>query len=490
LAELNIVLDNAEQCNAYLEDAISILKPELSLSDFVNKENPFMMEKHGEKSFLADYERISSAHLQIGLINCYNQYLMMTGNISNVRKVILLSHDLRQCSIVQYQQALDNLERMFAVTVSKKLGQSTDDSTHRAAITTGKDKAKVRGKRSKMATKEKMTSGEFIPCKSDIASLVFLESCLKTHSLDGDNALKDGDFPRLLSNVQSGLAMVQWARGMVNDPFLLDLKSTSLLHYLQGVVHVLASKSGFDSWRVAGSRQPSTSKEIDVDISEVMSELNLSLVVEKPAVRKSRRGVRDDRKESLDDSFDEDLLMDQSSPVEKKTDKRCRSRQKLTAESSAARSKRTPASKKNTIAHTPLPSKNRANPEALEVDRELKSTKKHTRSCRKNAKSSSKPKRSEKRSILCDDSKINGDERSGQEMHSSKKKSSRALIEECNQNEHNEVKDENEEGEDVSKIQQTAQIEISALFFLSVSSLFNFRNCLIKFSIGIFKMQN
>ena len=455
MAELNVVLDKAEECNAYLKDVMSVLKPELSLSDIVDKQNPFKVGKCKENSFLADYESISSAPLQISLVNCYCQYLKMTGNISNIRKVITVSHDLRQCSVVRYQQTLDNLEYMFAMTVSSKPGQSTDKLTH--CTTTAKDRAKSKGKRCKTATKEKITSGELIPYKSDIASLVFLESCLKTHSLDGDNALKEDDFARLLSNVQAGLTMVQWAQSIVNDPFLLDMVSTSLLHYLQGVAHVLASEDGFNSWPVAGSHLPPISKKVDIDMSDIMAELDLSLVLEKHTVRKSRRGVKDDEKEHLDDAFDEDLLVDGFSPVDKKTDKRSRGRKKLPAQSSTTRSKRTPASRKimNTSPHTALPLQTQTDSEDLQIDGDLEKTKKHSRSCRTNkkaTKSSSKPRRHAKPDVLCDidDSKIEEEKINGKEINRSKKNSSHHLIEECTQD--NGVKAEGKQGEKVSEI--------------------------------------
>ena len=435
LAELTLVLDNAEKCKEYLEDAMSVLKPELSLSNIVDKQKLFKLETT-ENSPFADYVSISSAQLQISLVNCYCQYLKMTGNISDIKKVISLSHDLRQCSIVQYQQTLDNLERMFAVTFGSKHVQSTDEPTHR---TTGKRKAKPRGKRGKTVSKQsekETTSAEFILGKADIASLVFLESCLKTHSLDGDNALMEGDYPRLLSNVQTGLDMVQWAQSIVNDPFLLDLMSTSLLHYLQGVAHVLASKNGFDSWRVDGSHPHPAAKKVVIDISDVM--LDLSLTVEKPTARKSKRGVKDDKKELWNDSFDEDFLRDEFGPTQ--TRKRRQDRQKLTAEpSSVARSKRTPASRKviNSIPQTPLILQTQADSEDLQTDRELKSTKKN----RKNAsKSSSKPRRNANRNILRDDndSEIQGDKskvKERKQVYSSRKNSSRDLTEQCNQHE-------------------------------------------------------
>ena len=420
MAELSIVLNRPEQCKAYLEDARSIIKPDLSLSDIVDKENPFKVETSSENSPFADYESISSAQLQISLVNCYCQYLKMTGNNSDVQKIISLSHDLRKCSVVQHHKTLFNLERMFAVKFGSKHGQSTDEPT-----LTGKGKA--RGKRGKTATKrsEQETTSEFIICKSDIVSIVFLESSLKTYSLDGDNALKEGDYPRLLSNVQAGLDMVQWAQGIVNDPFLLDLMSTSLLHYLQGVSHVLASKDGFHSWRVAGSHPPPEAKEVDVDMSELMSKLDLSLTIEKHTTRKSKREVKDDKELCGDDSFDEDLITDEPSPVENKI--RGRGGQKLTIEpSSVARSRRTPASRKvvNSIPQTPLAlqtqadtedvcvyvkvgttsskprrntkGKTQADAEDLHTEGELESTKKSSRPCRKNtkdSKSSSKPRR-------------------------------------------------------------------------------------------------
>ena len=416
LAQLSIVLNSAEQCNAFLEDAISVLKPDLPLSDIVDKENPFTLETNSDNSPFADYESISSAQLQISLVNCYCQYLKMTGNNSAVRKIISLSHNLRKCSVVQHHKTLFNLERMFAVKLWRKHGQSTDEPT----LTR---KGKARGKRGKTATKrsEQETTSEFIICKSDIVSIVFLESSLKTYSLDGDNALKEGDYPRLLSNVQAGLDMVQWARGIVNDPFLLDPMSTSLLYYLQGVSHVLASKNGFHSWRAAESHPAPGAKEVDVDMSEVMSKLDLSLTIEKHTTRKSKRGVNYDKQLCDDDSFDEDLLTDEPSPVENKV--RGRDGQKLTVELS----KRTPASRKvmNSIPQTPLalqtqadtedvcvkvgtssskPRRNakgqtQADSEDLQTEGELENTKKSSRPCRKNTKdikSSSKPRRNAK----------------------------------------------------------------------------------------------
>lgn len=437
---------------------MSVLYPNLLLSDIIDQLRPMELEQSKGACPFSDYQHISSAQLQVSFVSCYCQYLKLSGNIFDVSKVISLLHDLRKCSITQYQQTLDSLERMLVVKFKSKYGRENDEVT---LCTTGKRKVKAKSKREKNAMRrdEKETNLQLIPGKADIASLVFLESCLKTHSLDGDDALKEGDYPRLLSNVRAGLDMVQWAQGIVNDPFLLDLMSSSLLHYLQGVAHVLTSKDGFDSWRVAQSH-PSRDKEVDAaDISEIMSKLSISLMIEKPTVRKSRRGAKDGERELCHDSFHEDFLRVGTTPVENKTRKRGRAGQKLTVESSS-RSKRKPASRKavNRISQTPLASQTQGDCEDIQTEEVLQSTKKGSRSCRKNvkdSKSSCKPRRNTRRNILCDDEDFErqtdqGEEEEKEEIHGSKSMPC-DFLEQCIQSEEtfderNGVKDIDDEG--------------------------------------------
>ena len=452
LAELNVVLESVEECKTYLEDAVTVLNPDLSLSDIIDQQKPMELNQSKETCPFSNYQHISSAQIQVSLVNCCYQYLKLSGTIFDVRKVISLSHDRRKCAITQYEQTLNSLERMLVVKFKSKYGQENDEAT---LCTTGKRKIQAKSKGEKNATKRdvKETCSHLIPGKDDIASLVFLESCLKTHSLAGDDALKEGDYPRLLSNVRAGLDMVQWAQGVVNDPFLLDMMSSSLLHYLQGVAHVLASKDGFDSWRVTESHLPSQDKEVDVaDMSEIMSKLSLSLIIEKPTVRKSRRGGKNGERELCNDSSHEDFPNVDATPVENKTRKRGRPAQKLTVESSS-RSKRKPATRKvvNSIPHTPLALQTQEDCVDIQTKEVLQSAKKGSRSCRKNvkdSKSASKPRRNAKRNILCDDEDLDRQTVEGKEKG---KGMSCDFVEQCIQNEEtfdacNEMKDIDDKG--------------------------------------------
>lgn len=446
LAELNVVLENVEQCKTYLEDVMSVLNPDLPLSDIIDKPKLMTFGQSKENCPFSDYEHISSAQLHVSLVNCYCQYLKLSGTIFDVRKLISLSHDLRKCSITQYQQTLDSLERLLAVKFKSKDGVKNDEATRFA---TGKGKVKPKSKRGKTTTKRNEKDAQLIPDKADIASLVFLESCLKTHSLDGDDALNEGDYPRLLTNVRTGLDMVEWAQNIVKDPLLLELMSSSLLHYLQGVAHVLASNDGFDSWRVARSQPASQEQEVDADdMSEIMSKLSLSLLAEKPAVRKSRRGAKDGERELCNDYFHEDFLGADPTPTQNKTSKRGRPGQKVAVEPST-RSKRKPTSRKNAtnLPQTPLASQTQDDCEDTQSQGELPSTRKGSRSCRKkikDSKSLSKPRKNAKRNILCDeeDCKSHTDQREEngkEEIHGGKtsQKMSRDLVEQCIQNEEN-----------------------------------------------------
>ena len=444
LAELNVVLENVEQCKTYLEDVMSVLNRDLPLSDIIDKPKLMTFEQSKENCPFSDYEHISSAQLHVSLVNCYCQYLKLSGTIFDVRKLISLSHDLRNCSITQYQQTLDRLERLLAVKFKSKDSVKNDEATR---STTGKGKVKAKSKRGKTATKQNEKDAQLIPDKADVASLVFLESCLKTHSLDGDDALNEGDYPRLLTNVRTGLDMVEWAQNIVKDPLLLDLMSSSLLHYLQGVAHVLASNDGFDSWRVARGHPASQEQEVDADdMSEIMSKLSVSLLAEKPTVRKSKRGAKDGERELCNDYFHEDFLGAEPTPAQNKTSKRGWPGQKVTTEPST-RSKRKPTSRKNAnnLPQTPLASQTQDDCEDIQSQGELPSTRKGSRSCRKkikDSKSLSKPRKNAKRNILCDEEDCQTDQRKekgNEEIHRGKtsQKMSRDLVEQCIENEEN-----------------------------------------------------
>ncbi|XP_028394830.1 uncharacterized protein LOC114518975 [Dendronephthya gigantea] len=442
LAELYTVWDMAEMSQAYLEDALGVVKPNVSLLDMVNKTTIFEVEKH-EDSVFGSYESVSYAQLYIKLYHCYCQYLKLNGNGSEVKKAVSLSHDLRQNSVKLYRHALVNQERMFAVAY----GTNCDESIAELPCPDGKRNTKAKGKRVKATTKQsgKVTS-ELNADKADIASLVFVESCLKTYALDADNALMERDYSRLLSNVQAGLDMVQWAQGIVSDPFLLDLMSTSLLHYLHGVAQVLASSNGFDSWKVVGGAPPLVTNVADV--SEEMWPLDLSVTPVKPS-RKSRRGLTNSKKECFDVLFCDDILTDQKDRVENisshptsvdsKTKKKARNGRILTTEepSSLARSKKTPASRKvmSSIPQTPLASGKET--DDVTTERGLKGVKKDSRSSRKNtkevsSKGSTKSKEDCERDILFDVSKPQRKER--EEIKRKSTKSSRD-IEQCDQTE-------------------------------------------------------
>ena len=439
MAQLNIFVDNAEQCKSYLEAAMSILMPDITLSDIVDELQPLRMDRNQDNCAFASYENISLAQLQIHVLICYCHYLKITGNVSNVRKVISLSHDLRKFFVNQYEQVLDNLEPILAVIFWGKDGQLSGEST---VGHIGKGKAKAKSKRSKTAVKRNENQ-EFIPCKADMASLVFLECGLKIYSLDGDNALQNGDYPAMLSNVKTGLNMVQVAQEVVNDPFLLDVMSISLLHYLQGVAHVLASKDGFDSWRVAGSLPPSDVKNENVaDVSEIMSKLDLSVSVEEITGKKSRRKIKYDEEYS-DPSCDENFVMDEPTPVVNKTRKRGRGGKNITIEpSSVIRSKKT-SSRRAATTKTPLAVEIQGDLNGTQTEKEIEGRKNCNRSCRKNSKdikSASKLRRNGKRNILRDngDSEIQGNggkDKDNGETHKNRKNLSRDLIKQCDQNE-------------------------------------------------------
>lgn len=429
MAELQIVLNCPQQCKAFLEDALSVLRPKQSLSDIVDNQKLFKSETLTDNCPFTGYESISSAQLCIYLVNSYCQYLKIAGsNNSEIGKAISLSHDLRESSIVRYQQALDDFESFFALISTGEPNQAAE-----LMACTRKEKSKAKRQRGKTSTKTEERTPELFLYKPSIASLVFLENFLKTHSLDGDIALKEGDYPRLLSNVQAGLDMVRWAQDIVSDPFLLDTMSTSLLHYLRGVAHVLASKDGFDCLRKAGCCPSPRQKAIDMDMSEIISNLDLSPAIDKPATRKkSGRGV-EGVTDIYEDSFDEELLQNEISPIETKN---CRRgvRDKMTSEPPTLFKKR-PNSRKilKNVPQTPL---------AVETDKnlhdiELKSTKKSTRSSRKNTKSSRKAWESVKSNTLCDteDFDFERDKRGERKrIHSTRKGKNSAcdLVDQCN----------------------------------------------------------
>lgn len=448
LAALYTVWDMAEMCKAYLEDAIGVVEPNISLSDLVDKTTIFYAEKRNKDSVFGNYEKISYAQLYIKLYYSYCQYLKLNGNGSEVKKAISLSHDLREHAIKLYRHALESQERMFAVA----FGTKCDASITELPCPNRKRNSKAKGKRGKAGTKrnEKETS-ELIPGQADVASLVFVESCLKTHGLDADNALMERDYSRLLSAVQAGLDMVQWAQSIVSDPSLLDLMSTSLLHYLHGVAHVLASSNGFDSWRVVGGAPlPVTNVS---DMSEVMSTLDISVTAEKPS-RKSRRGVLDGKKECFDVSFGDDFLCDQKdreentsshpTSTDSKTKRKGRGGRKLANEpSSVARSKKTPASRKvlSSVPQTSLtPGKDIDN---VTTEEGLKDPKKHIRSSRKNtkesfSKGSTKSEENSERNTLFDVSEPLRDKRKEKErkvINKRSTKSPRDFSEQCDQTE-------------------------------------------------------
>lgn len=299
LAELNIVKNESKLCETCLKQVLHILKPAASLSQLVGISALFELSSDLEHSCFNAYDKVLVAKLHVQLLISYCQYLMMEGELSDVKKLILSLRDLHQASIDRYRTSLESLERIFGATRRGTSVELNDEQSH----VSGKRNTKGKTKRGKTTTKlnEKKATSEFFPGKPEVASVVFLECGVKMYALESDLALSQADYTTLLSSVQEGLELVEWAQHIVKNPSLLDLMSTSLLHYLRGVAHVLSSKAGFDSWRVSGcvpSNGGGQRRAVE-DISEVMSNLDISsTVVENLDGRTTRIGLETNEEQS------------------------------------------------------------------------------------------------------------------------------------------------------------------------------------------------
>lgn len=291
MAELYAFLHRDHKCKKYLEDALNVFEPESSLVDIVEKSQWSKLIKSEQKRrTLAsnEYLQISLGLLQIDLLNGYCLYLSSTNDLSCFKTITSLSHDLRRICIEKYEETLGYLEQIFSKMMKK-------GENHK--------------------TCENQTIVEFVPRKNDIAFIVFFECGLKTHALDGDDALNERDFPRLLANVKDGLNMFERARDIVKDTFMLDMMSTSLLHYLQGVAHVLISNDGFDSWRIAGSSLPFATEDVDVkDMSNLLSNLDISIPEEFETTR-TRRVQKSIEIDNEDNDLFENVVRPKFSPA-------------------------------------------------------------------------------------------------------------------------------------------------------------------------------
>lgn len=349
-----------ELCENYLKHVFEIVRPGASLFEVVHKSESLEPPSKWENSPFNEYDKISVSKLYVQLFVAVCRYLRSTRKLCDMKTVISSLRNLHQISIEQYQISLESIECIFQATLEENSGQRTDEGLHIVSRKCTKKKEK----KGKTATRPNVK-------KIQVASFAFIENSLKIHALESDLALSEGDYTALLSSVQEGLKLVDWAHESARCPLLLNFMSTALLYYLRGVAHVLSSKAGFDSWRVAGCVPLTGDQRRDIEeVSEIMSGLEISpIVVDNDSVRTSRRErktsgdvngnhtslVRKLKEPALEDF---DCNDDEHEEVEVETRKSQRNRSKLTKDPASEKtSKKTSArsrkmlSKKDKVAN-------------------------------------------------------------------------------------------------------------------------------------------
>ena len=244
----------------------------------MDKAESFELPNEFVNSPFKNYDEISVFRLYALFLVTFCQYLRIMGKLSDVKTVIASLHILRQNSVERCQRSLASLQHSLEATCVER--SRRDNAT---LPSTSRGNTKTKAKRGKTETKsnKKKNSPAFPSEQPQVTSVFLIENGLKLHALESDLALSEGDYTTFLASVKEGLKILQLVQQFTKNPFLLDHMSSSLLYYLRGVAHVLSSKCGFDSWRVAGSSSSTVPHGKDVeDISVEISSLEISSTVE------------------------------------------------------------------------------------------------------------------------------------------------------------------------------------------------------------------